>query len=89
MVILKCIILGIKSLHDQMIICNRICSENVLFCTYSIIRFGFNRYLDIPQQTQAPEVLREERPSFASDVYSLGVVLYKMLYGCYPFEGDD
>jgi len=34
----------------------------------------------------APEVLRGEQPSEASDVYSFGLVIYEMLTGNVPYE---
>ncbi len=36
----------------------------------------------------APEVISGDAPSAASDVWSTGVVLYRALTGCYPFEAS-
>jgi hypothetical protein len=36
----------------------------------------------------APEQLRGEEPTFHSDIYSLGVVLYELLVGRRPFTAD-
>lgn len=37
----------------------------------------------------APEILRGESYSIKSDIWSLGVVLFRMLYGFCPFESNN
>lgn len=39
-------------------------------------------------QYLAPEVLKGEKPSFKSDIYAMGILLYEMLRGDLPFKGD-
>jgi serine/threonine protein kinase len=33
--------------------------------------------------------LQEKQLTFQSDIFSLGVMLYRMLYGTFPFKADD
>ena len=37
----------------------------------------------------APEILDKNDYSFASDLWSIGVLLYKLAFGKYPFEGQS
>ncbi len=37
----------------------------------------------------SPEQLRGRRTTVASDVYSLGVILYQLLCGCHPFQAES
>lgn len=37
----------------------------------------------------APEVLAGENPTFASDFWAVGIVLYEFLYGVTPFNIDE
>ncbi|HET8937151.1 MAG TPA: serine/threonine-protein kinase [Polyangiales bacterium] len=39
--------------------------------------------------TMAPEQVRCERLDFRADIYALGVVLFQLLTGEYPFDADD
>jgi len=37
----------------------------------------------------APEVLRGEKYSNKADIWSFGVIIYRMVYGAPPFEGSN
>lgn len=40
-------------------------------------------------QYMAPELLRGEKASVQSDIYALGVLLYHLVTGCFPVEGNN
>lgn len=63
--------------------------------------FGMAEDTDIPSQTHAhiikgtlqymaPEILEGENGAFSSmcDVWSAGIVMYVLLFGSFPFEGE-
>jgi hypothetical protein len=62
-----------------------------------LMDFGAARELDSAQASVvsgtlhylAPEVLRGAAPSPASDIYALGVLLFRLLSGAYPYAATD
>jgi hypothetical protein len=62
-----------------------------------LMDFGAARELDSAQTSVvsgtlnylAPEVLRGAAPSPASDIYALGVLLFRLLSGAYPYAATD
>ncbi len=66
--------------------------------TIKITDFGAALILNMEQTQMAgvgspaymsPEQVKEETLSHQSDIYSLGVVMYKLLTGRFPFEADN
>ena len=37
----------------------------------------------------APETLTDQLPNYACDYWSLGIILYQMIYGVTPFKGKN
>ena len=88
--IIKHILLGLRELHQKLIVFGRICLENILMCSLSMIKLGYNKYEEqVPLDFQSPEMLQGEKITASSDIYAAGVILYRLIYGVLPFSGDS
>ncbi len=45
-------------------------------------------FLGVPEYL-APEAVRGTEVSSSADIYALGILLFELLGGCWPFQGDD
>lgn len=89
--------------HAQGIIHRDLKPENVMLSLDGMARlmdFGLaSRTVELPHAAEggtagtvyylAPEVLRGEPASVQSDLYAMGVLLYELLTGEVPFQGDE
>ncbi|CAL7950761.1 unnamed protein product [Xylocopa violacea] len=101
--LLKQILDGIAFLHSLNVAHLDIKPQNLVLtgefpdCDVKLCDFGISRYIshgaDIREilgtpDYVAPEVLNYEPISLATDMWSIGVLLYVLLTGCSPFGGD-
>ncbi|KAL0220479.1 hypothetical protein RCL1_000333 [Eukaryota sp. TZLM3-RCL] len=97
------ILRGLEYLHERGIVHGNVKPENVLICSskrplrVQLCDFGVSSYLirhfekspTNPMLFMAPEVLTGHRPDATSDLWSLGVLIYFLVHGEYPFNSAD
>lgn len=97
--ILRQICDGYKVLYQNKIIHRDIKPENILTDkkVYKIADFGFGRIVDDPDEISkktmlgspiytAPQILKREGYSAKCDIWSLGILLFQLLYYRVPFD---
>jgi len=93
---------GLKYCHDRHIVHRDIKLENLLLDenqNVKIIDFGFSTIIPPGRKLKifcgtpsymAPEIVaRKEYSGFCADIWAIGVLLYAMLCGCFPFKGAN
>lgn len=93
---------ALTAAHAYNIVHGAISSKNIMVQpdgNVKVMDFGVPRIntIDLSQEESSfadvkylsPEQIRGRRPSPASDIYSLGIVLYEVLTGRLPFDGSD
>jgi calcium-dependent protein kinase len=99
--ILTCLFKAVLFLHKNNIVHRDIKPENILFSmpgkyqSLKLIDFGLSasrrtkeKYRVGSPYYMAPEML-DGQYSYATDTWSIGVILYVMMTGAYPFPGKD
>ncbi len=99
--VVKDILPTLGFLHQRGILHGDIKPSNILITsegTYKLSDFGgIQKFLDLYLLAKAetltldytaPEILRGERATTQSDLYSLGILMYEVLTGKLPFEGS-
>lgn len=93
---------GLQYLFDKKIIHRDLKPQNILISDDNILKitdFGFARYVENPNILinticgsplyMAPEILGRNSYSIVSDLWSVGVIVYQMLFGRLPYNGRN
>ena len=94
---------ALQYLHGRGVVHRDLKPENVMLCadgSLRLIDFGVARFEEARRLTfingvpgtphyMAPEQVNGQRGDGRTDLYSLGVMLYQMLTGQIPFDGED
>lgn len=88
LVLFKYALLALQEVHDKGGMFGYVHPENIELCTYGMVRLAYNLFTD-DKKWIAPEIIEGNNRTQASDVYALGLLLYKLLYGRNPFDGGD
>lgn len=87
--------------HRDLKLENVLCEEpGIDNAKVKVADFGFVNFVDDPRHAClrsmlgtpvyiAPEIARGVQYGAAADMYAMGVMLYRMLSGWYPFDGED
>lgn len=102
-IVLKQICSVLYYLHQSNYIYYDLKPENILVAEVNgepfikVIDLGFSQYtlkeyehsIKGTAQYIAPELLKNENHDHTVDFYSLGVMLYRIVYGCFPFNSEN
>ncbi|OXB72118.1 UNVERIFIED_CONTAM: hypothetical protein H355_015354, partial [Colinus virginianus] len=101
-VLFKQVCSALQHMHSRKIVHRDLKLENILLDNKGrakLIDFGFASIMKdgvlcrmrcgTPSYMPPEILMKKEYDGSAADIWSLGVVLYAMLHGCYPFRGHD